>query len=135
MADIFDNPILCRKCNVKMESVKIEKNGFILRAVECPKCHTKIFHPLDKEEYNKFMRLRNKTFRVKMRIVGNSYAISIPKEIVNFIKEQEKIMNNMVKLCFDDYKKLSLLFDDEEDSNQNRIKKFKKNLNKNKLIM
>ena len=55
-----------------------------------------------------------KNFRVKMRIVGNSYAVSIPREIVNFIKEQEKIMNDMVRLCFDDSKRLSLFFGEGE---------------------
>jgi hypothetical protein len=48
-----------------------------------------------------------------MRFVGNSYAVSIPREIVNFMKEQEKIMNNMVRLCFEDFGKLSLDFDPE----------------------
>ena len=48
-----------------------------------------------------------------MRIVGNSYAVSIPKEIVKFIKEQEKIMDNMVRLCFNDSKRLSLMFGEE----------------------
>lgn len=108
--DIFDNPILCRKCEVKMTPIKLEKNGFILRAVSCPKCNSRIIHPTDEAEFNKFSQLKNKTFRVKMRIVGNSYAVSIPKEIVNFMKEQEKIMDDMVSLCFNDSKKLSLMF-------------------------
>ena len=43
-------------------------------------------------------------------MVGNSYAVSIPRQIVDFIKEQEKVMNNMVSLCFDDPFKLSLNF-------------------------
>ncbi len=45
-----------------------------------------------------------------MRLVGNSYAVSIPKEIVSFMREQEKIMNDMVRLCFEDMGKLSLNF-------------------------
>jgi hypothetical protein len=48
-----------------------------------------------------------------MRLVGNSYAVSIPKEIVSFMKEQEKIMNDMVRLCFEDIGKLSLNFGEE----------------------
>ncbi len=115
MVDIFDNTILCKGCNAKMKAIEIERNGFFLRAVECEKCKNKIIHPLDKSEYEKFMKLRNKTFKVKMRIVGNSYAVSIPKEIVNFIKEQEKIMNDMVRLCFNDSKKLSLFFGEDEN--------------------
>ncbi len=114
MTDIFDNLILCNKCKKEMKKIKLEKNGFFIRAVECPKCKDRILHPNDELEYNKFIKLRNKTFRVKMRIVGNSYAVSIPKEIVNFIKEQEKIMDNMVRLCFNDSRKLSLMFGEVE---------------------
>ncbi len=110
MADIFDNIILCKKCKSKMEKAKISKNGFLLRAMICPKCNEKIIHPTDEQEYNKFINLRNKNFVVKMRLVGNSYAVSIPKEIVSFMREQEKIMNDMVRLCFEEAGKLSLNF-------------------------
>ena len=79
----------------------------------CPKCNEKIIHPSDETEYNKFADLKNKEFHVKMRLVGNSYSVSIPKEIVLFMREQEKIMNDMVKLCFEDIGKLSLNFTEE----------------------
>ena len=108
MADIFDNPILCRKCDTRMNKGQFMKNNFVFRAMICPKCGDKIVHPVDEQEYNKFINLKNKEFRVKMRLVGNSYAVSIPKEIVAFMKEQEKIMDEMVKLCFEDFGKLSL---------------------------
>ena len=108
--DIFDNQILCKKCNVKMQPLQVLKNGFVLRAVGCPKCQNKIIHPVDEAEYNKFMNLKHKEFRVKMRLVGNSYAVSIPKEIVSFMQQQEKIMNDMVRLCFDQANRLSLNF-------------------------
>jgi len=111
--DIFENKILCKKCNKEMQKKQMQKDGFLLRFVECLDCRTRIMHPHDEAEYGKFKELRDKTYRVKMRIVGNSYAVSIPREIVNFIKEQEKIMNDMVKLCFDDSRKLSLFFGDE----------------------
>ena len=110
MADIFDNTILCKKCDSKMQKGSIVKGGFIFRALICPKCNEKIIHPLDQQEYDKFINLKNKEFHVKMRLVGNSYAVSIPKEIVSFMKEQEKIMNDMVRLCFEDFGKLSLDF-------------------------
>ena len=110
MSDIFDNKILCNKCNSQMQKAKISKNGFLLRTMICPKCGNKIIHPIDKENYNKFINLKNKEFRVKMRMVGNSYAVSIPKEIVSFMNHQEKIMNNMVRLCFEETGKLSLNF-------------------------
>jgi len=126
MVDIFDNTILCKKCDSKMQKAKIVKNGFIFRAVVCPKCAEKIIHPVDEQEYNRFINLKNKEFRVKMRLVGNSYAVSIPKEIVLFMnqqyqrcssrslknieREQKKTMDEMVKLCFEDFGRLSLNF-------------------------
>jgi len=112
MADLFDNTILCNKCTTKMQKAKIVKNGFVMRAVVCPKCNEKIIHPADEQEYNKFINLKNKEFHVKMRLVGNSYAVSIPKEIVSFIQQQEKIMDDMVRLCFEDFGKLSLNFEE-----------------------
>jgi hypothetical protein len=113
--DIFDNTILCKKCGKKMQKAKVVKNGFIFRAVVCPdnRCNEKIIHPVDEQEYNKFVNLKNKEFHVKMRLVGNSYAVSIPKEIVSFMNAQEKIMNDMVSLCFEDLNKLSLSFGKE----------------------
>jgi hypothetical protein len=111
--DIFDNTILCRKCGTKMQKVQIAKNNFLFRAVICSKCGEKIIHPADQQEYDKFVNLKNKEFHVKMRLVGNSYAVSIPKEIVLFMREQEKMMNDMVRLCFEDMGKLSLNFSEE----------------------
>ena len=112
MTDIFDNTILCKRCNSKMQKAKIMKGGFLFRAVICPKCNEKIIHPADEAEYDKFINLKNKEFHVKMRLVGNSYAVSIPKEIVSFMREQEKIMNDMVRLCFEDIGRLSLNFEE-----------------------
>ncbi len=117
MADIFDNPILCRKCGKQMKKAKVIKNGIALRAVVCPKCNSKIIHPVDEEKYKKFINLRKKEFNVKMRLVGNSYAVSIPKEIVSFMKRQEKLMDDMVRLCFEDIGKLSLKFNELNTEN------------------
>jgi DNA-directed RNA polymerase subunit M/transcription elongation factor TFIIS len=120
MIDIFDNIILCKECNSKMQKTRIQKNKFLLRAVACPKCSLEIIHPVDEQEYNKFKNLKNKEFRVKMRLVGNSYAVSIPKEIVSFMNAQEKILNHMVKLCFEDMGKLSLNFNIHDELNKLR---------------
>jgi len=118
MADIFDAKILCRKCNKEMKSAVVEKSGFQLRAVSCPKCGDKIIHPDDKSCLEHYNDLKGKTFNVKLRMVGNSHAISIPKEIVNFMNEQHrqmrKEMNDMVKLCFEDFKRLRLIFGGEK---------------------
>ena len=128
MTDLFSNKILCGKCDIKMHPINIAKNGFILRAIECPHCHSKIIHPKDEQEYNDFMNLKRKKFNVKMRFVGNSYAVSIPKEIVNFMREQEKIMDDMVRLCFEDFGRVSLNFGNHnQDLNDSKIKEIKKN--------
>lgn len=113
MKDVFEHTILCENCNLKMQKAQVIKNGFLLRAVVCPKCNDKIIHPQDQAEYEKYTGLRNKVFKVKLRIVGNSYAVSIPKEIVSFIKDQEQVFNDMVRLCFEQGNKLSLSFGDE----------------------
>ena len=110
MTDIFDNTILCKKCKTEMKKAKINRNGFLFRAMVCPKCNERLIHPIDEQEYNKFINLKNREFKVKMRIVGNSYTVSIPKEIVSFMHEQEKMMDDVVKLCFEKMGRLSLNF-------------------------
>ena len=117
MEDIFDNIILCSKCNKKMQPRLLSKNGFNLRTVKCESCGKSIVHPEDKKEYEEFIRLKQKEYNVKMRMVGNSYAVSIPREIVDFMQEQESMMDNMVKLVFQEAGKISLNF----DSNNSRV--------------
>ena len=95
-----------------MEKSQIVRGGCVLRALECPKCGDKIIHPVDEEKFNRFKNLKNKEFSVKMRMVGNSYAVSIPKEIVMFMHQQQKIMDDMVRLCFEDFGRLSLNFNE-----------------------
>ena len=121
MSDIFDNTIMCGKCDSRMNPIQVAKNGFILRAVICPKCNAKIIHPKDEQEYINFINLRKKEFDVKLRFVGNSYAVSIPKEIVNFMREQEKIMDDMVRLCFEDFGRVSLVFGNNNTHANNKI--------------
>jgi hypothetical protein len=116
MTDIFDNKIICKNCNTVMEKTIVNKNGLELRAVECKKCGDKIIHPADLNSLEHFKDLKGKTFEVKLRMVGNSHAISIPKEIVEFMNERhreaKRQMDEMVKLCFEDFGRLSLIFDD-----------------------
>ncbi|MEM4625493.1 MAG: hypothetical protein QXJ28_01880 [Candidatus Pacearchaeota archaeon] len=109
--DIFENTIICKNCNSKMQKTQFIRNGFIFRAVECKKCCNKIIHPEDKIEYERYLNLKNKEYLVKLRMVGNSYAISIPKEIINFINEQNRIMDEMIKIHFESIGKISLIFD------------------------
>ena len=110
MTDIFDATILCNKCDIKMKPIIVNKSGSELRAIQCPKCNERIIHPADLNCLEHFNNLKGKTYNVKLRMVGNSHAISIPKEIVNFIREQEKIVDDMVRLHLDGMKKLSLRF-------------------------
>ena len=117
MNDIFEHTIFCKECNSEMEEIKISKNGFLLRAIIWQECKEKIIHPLDEHNYNKFINLKNKEFNMKMRLVGNSYAVSIPKEIVSFMNSQRKMMDNMVRLCFEEMGKLSLSFNEIERRN------------------
>lgn len=116
MTDIFEQTILCNSCNKKMKHIVLEKAGFQLRAIQCPKCHKEITHPSDLTALKDYQDLKGKTYNVKLRVVGNSHAISIPKEIVNFMKQQENAFDNMVRLCFEDIDRLSLRFNkfDEE---------------------
>ncbi len=120
MKDILDAKIMCEKCDRRMLPVNLFKSGFRMRAVECPSCKEKIVHPSDLESYNHYNSLKGKTYVVKLRVVGNSHAVSIPKEVVDFINEingsvsnTRKEMNDMVRLCFEDFGKLSLNFLDD----------------------
>ena len=114
MADIFDTKIMCSKCNLVMSKGETFRNGFRIRRVECQKCGEKVNHPGDMSEYNQFVELKNKEFKVKLRLVGNSYAVSIPREIINFMREQEEVMNDMVHMCFDSAKRLNITFGEED---------------------
>lgn len=119
MEDIFDNIVLCNNCNKKMKPSLLTKNGFNLRTLKCDNCGKSIIHPEDKKEYEEFMKLKQKEYNVKMRMVGNSYAVSIPREIVDFMQEQENMMNNMVRLCFEEAGKIRLNFD--TSNNKSRV--------------
>src|SRR5690606_31080526 len=120
MADIFNNTILCGGCSEPMEKKLMSRNGFNLRVAVCEGCSERIIHPADEREYHDFMRLKKKDFEVKMRMVGNSYAVSIPREIVDFMREQERMIGDMVRLSMQDVGRVSLSFG-EEDKNQRVI--------------
>ena len=94
MKDIFDAKISCKQCNEEMESIIVEKKGFRLRAVQCPKCQEKILHPSDVDQLNHYNDLKQKTYNVKLRVVGNSHAVSIPKEIV----EESELLDKELKM-------------------------------------
>ncbi len=113
MQDIFDHKILCGKCGKEMQNSLMSKNGFNLRIKKCNSCGNIIIHPEDNVEYENFIKLKKKEYEVKMRMVGNSYAVSIPREIVDFMREQENMVNDMVRLSFQDFGRLNLMFNTE----------------------
>ena len=122
MKDIFDAKISCKVCDLEMQPIMIERSGCKLRAMNCPSCQEKIIHPQDLNNFNHYNSLKEKTYIVKLRIVGNSHTVSIPKEIVDFIHESNNInkrVNEAVKLCFEDFGRLSLIFIDNS-GNYNR---------------
>lgn len=115
MKDYFDAKISCKTCDKVMQPIMIEKSGCKLRAVVCPSCQEKIIHPIDLNSFNHYNSLKAKTYIVKLRIVGNSHAVSIPKEIIDFIhqnNQMNKSIDEVVKLCFEDFGRLSLVFNE-----------------------
>lgn len=110
MVDIFEHTILCSKCNKKMQPGLVNRHGLQIRALMCDSCGEKIMHPEDLASASEFESLRKKDFRVKLRFVGNSYAVSIPREIVDFMHMADKQMSEMVNLCFEDMGRISLNF-------------------------
>ena len=128
MTDVFDAKIFCKNCDNEMKLGFVEREGAELRAVECENCGDVIIHPADLNSFEQFKDLKGKTYNVKLRVVGNSHAISIPKEIINFINEMHRTaageMDDMVRLCFEDFRKLSVFFGD--DFENGRIKEYEK---------
>lgn len=84
MKDILQNQLVCSKCDVEMDRGYEIREGFKLRIFKCPKCSDKWYHPTDLRDFEEFKKIRQKKFQVKLRMVGNSYTVSIPKEIIEF---------------------------------------------------
>jgi hypothetical protein len=119
MKDIFDGIILCSKCKQEMKKGVAIRDGFRIRYAYCQKCNERLWHPGDLTSYKNFSNLKRREFRVKLRVVGNSYAVTLPKEIINFIKEIEKEFNikanEEIKLMLDELGKLKLIFEEIEE--------------------
>ncbi len=110
MQDIFDQVVLCGKCNSRTRKNIAVKDGFQLRVLECPKCSNIIYHPGDIKEFEDFKRLKDRQFNVKLRMVGNSFCVSIPKELVDFHREFEREFNDLVRLNLESPDKISMFF-------------------------
>lgn len=107
MKDLFDTIIVCKDCNQKTEKHIIKKEGFELRSWKCPKCKQTWIHPGDLKEFEEFQKIKHKDFQVKLRVVGNSYTVSIPREIIEF---GEIKRDRIVKVCLDNPQRIMLSF-------------------------
>jgi ribosomal protein L37AE/L43A len=121
MKDLAESSIFCEKCNRKAQKGEILREGFRIRIWQCPDCREVWYHPLDLNEYEQFKKLRNRQFQVKLRMVGNSWAVSIPREIIEFQQDMEnemkkhmEHMSRIVRLCMEEPGKLSLFFNEKE---------------------
>jgi len=83
------------------------KDGFRLRVFQCPSCKARFFHPIDLETYEQYHKLKSKQYQLKLRMVGNSYCISIPKEIVRFAHVKE---DSFVSLSMEDPERIGIFF-------------------------
>ena len=108
MMDLLDNTdVMCKTCKVAMQRGHTLKNGFKLRSFMCPKCKAHYLHPVDLEKYTEYNQLKEKQFNMKLRMIGNSFCISIPREIIRFNHIQE---NSIVSLSMEDPEKIRLIF-------------------------
>ena len=110
MTDIFDHPILCNKCDKRMKKILLIRNGFKMRTLECSECEEQIIHPVDKKEYDNFKKLKDKQYQVKLRMVGNSYTVSIPREIIEFHEEMNREITKMINMSLEEPERLTLYF-------------------------
>ena len=110
MSDIFNATVICDDCNTKMQKSLVIKNGFEVRALQCPNCDKAYIHPEDQKRLEQFEKLRTKSFQVKLRMVGNSYTVSIPREIISYQDEIEKKLNKMLFMALEEPEKLSIFF-------------------------
>lgn len=110
MSDIFNATILCENCNKKLQKTLLIKEGIQVRALKCPDCKKIYIHPEDKQKLEQFEKLKNKKYQVKLRMVGNSYTVSIPREIISYQDELQKKLNKMLFLALEEPEKLSIFF-------------------------
>lgn len=116
MDDLFEHSVVCKKCKKETAKTKTVKEGFELRAWECHKCHTLIYHPGDVRDFEEYKKLRKQHFNVKLRMVGNSFCVSIPREIIDFHQEMEQMarmqrrMHQLVRLSLEGPGKVGLFF-------------------------
>ncbi len=106
--DIYETTILCNNCGNETEKNYIVKDGFKIRSWVCNDCDKEWHHPSDMQEYKKFAELKDRDFQVKLRHVGNSYAVSIPKEIIKFTEVRKE--GRIVRMSMEGPEKVSISF-------------------------
>ncbi len=86
------------------------RNGYQVRLWKCNDCNKVWHHPTDLQKYDDFNSLKTKSFRVKLRMVGNSYTVSIPKEIIEFERQMRKEIDDFINMSLEEPEKLTLFF-------------------------
>lgn len=84
MRDVWEEHLICSKCNKKTDKIIINRENFNIRTWKCKQCRKYWPHPLDNKKFEEWKKVKNLTFKVKIREVGNSAVVSMPKEILNF---------------------------------------------------
>jgi len=107
MKDIYDATMVCDVCHNETQKSSVERDGFSLRTWHCLRCDKQWYHPVDLENYKEYAELKKKKFQVKLRTVGNSWIVSIPKEIIRF---EEIERTKMVNLSLDEPGRIVLRF-------------------------
>lgn len=105
--DIYETTVMCDQCHKATEKSETEKDGFRIRCWQCINCRKQWLHPGDLEAYKEFIELKRKEFEVKLRQVGNSWSVSIPKEIIRF---EEVSQTKVIRMSLDEPGKLSIFF-------------------------
>lgn len=107
MADIYDTIMVCDHCNSRTKRELVNRDGYEIRAWVCPICKKHWYHPTDLSEYKTYQVLKQRNFEVKLREVGNSWVVSVPKEIIRF---EEISATKVIRLNMDEPGKVILRF-------------------------
>jgi len=77
-------------CGGKTKKVQTTWKGFPVRAWKCERCNEEIFHPLDAQRALAIGKaIKNKEFDVKIRKVGKSLTMTIPRRLAEMFGLRE----------------------------------------------
>lgn len=81
--------IVCH-CGGKTKRIETSWEGFPVRAWKCGRCGEEIFHPLDAQRALTIAKaIKNKEFEVKIRKVGKSLTMTIPRRLAEMFGLKE----------------------------------------------